>query len=240
MSGVSTLAPGGTASRGSVILLGGGGHIGRRVVPVLLDEGYSVIVATRGARPPAAVDPRAVVLTRWNAQWSARELEGELAGLPPLCAAIALAGRYSEGPAISEGIVVAAREMMHDNLYPVLALAEQVLPGMTETGAGTFVAIGSSALGHPWAGSSAYLLAKAALVEFVSCIGAEYGSRGIRAHSLLSGVVDTEANRDADPTGDPSSWVRPEDIASLIVFLLSESSAALRNTRLPLSRSAQK
>jgi NAD(P)-dependent dehydrogenase (short-subunit alcohol dehydrogenase family) len=48
-------------------------------------------------------------------------------------------------------------------------------------------------------------------------------------------IIDTPANRADMPNADTSGWVRPQSIAKVIAFLLSEESAAITGASLPLS-----
>lgn len=80
-----------------------------------------------------------------------------------------------------------------------------------------------------------YGAAKAAVVHLAQAAAEEAHASGVRVHALLPGVIDTPDNRAAMPDVDPSSWVRPEDIAKAAVWLCSSESLAVNGAliRLP-------
>jgi NAD(P)-dependent dehydrogenase (short-subunit alcohol dehydrogenase family) len=47
-------------------------------------------------------------------------------------------------------------------------------------------------------------------------------------------VIDTPANRAAQPDADHSRWVRPEEIAQVIRFLAGDESAATSGATVPV------
>ena len=53
---------------------------------------------------------------------------------------------------------------------------------------------------EPFPGSAAYSTAKAAVLAFVKPLNADYRTKGIRANAILPSVIDTPANRAAEPT----------------------------------------
>jgi NAD(P)-dependent dehydrogenase (short-subunit alcohol dehydrogenase family) len=50
----------------------------------------------------------------------------------------------------------------------------------------------------------------------------------VRANSILSRIIHTEANRKAKPKADFSTWRKPEEIARIILFLVSDDSTLIR------------
>jgi NAD(P)-dependent dehydrogenase (short-subunit alcohol dehydrogenase family) len=57
---------------------------------------------------------------------------------------------------------------------------------------------------------------------------------GIRANSILPSIIDTETNRQAIPGADFSTWPKPEDIASVILFLCSEAAKLIHGASIPV------
>ena len=56
----------------------------------------------------------------------------------------------------------------------------------------------------------------------------------MRANAILPSVIDTPANRAAQPDADHSRWVAPEQIAGVIRFLCSEESAPISGAHVPV------
>jgi NAD(P)-dependent dehydrogenase (short-subunit alcohol dehydrogenase family) len=46
--------------------------------------------------------------------------------------------------------------------------------------------------------------------------------------------MDTPGNRNAQPDADTSKWVKPEDLAAVIVFLASDAANAIHGAEIPV------
>jgi NAD(P)-dependent dehydrogenase (short-subunit alcohol dehydrogenase family) len=46
-------------------------------------------------------------------------------------------------------------------------------------------------------------------------------------------IIDTEANRKAMPNADFNKWVKPEDLANVILFLSSEEAKTITGAAIP-------
>ena len=75
---------------------------------------------------------------------------------------------------------------------------------------------------------------KAGVLAFVQALDAEYKGDGASCNAVLPSVIDTRANREAQPDADWSKWVRPEEIAKVVRFLVSEDSAPTSGAGIPV------
>jgi NAD(P)-dependent dehydrogenase (short-subunit alcohol dehydrogenase family) len=50
----------------------------------------------------------------------------------------------------------------------------------------------------------------------------------------MPSVIDTEANRKAMPDADFSKWVKPEEIARVILFLCSDDAKIINGAAIPV------
>ena len=65
-------------------------------------------------------------------------------------------------------------------------------------------------------------------------LDADYRKDGVRANAVLPSVIDTPANRAAEPDADPSKWVQPAEIGKVIRFLVSDDSAVTSGGAIPV------
>jgi NAD(P)-dependent dehydrogenase (short-subunit alcohol dehydrogenase family) len=72
------------------------------------------------------------------------------------------------------------------------------------------------------------------VLAFAAALHAEYHRDGVRVNTILPGVIDTPANRAAQPGADPGRWTAPADIADTVAFLCSPASAAVRGAQIPV------
>ena len=122
------------------------------------------------------------------------------------------------------------RTQIDVNLLGPLLCARAVLEGMISRRSGVIVNIGSVAAVRPSRGQTAYAATKGALESFTRALAVEYGKKGIRAHCVHPGPVET---RMLDATRELAGeeilsrvplrrYGRPEEVAEFVVFLLSE------------------
>jgi NAD(P)-dependent dehydrogenase (short-subunit alcohol dehydrogenase family) len=86
----------------------------------------------------------------------------------------------------------------------------------------------------PFRGAGGYVSAKAAVLAFAQAVAVEYRADGVRCNAVLPSVIDTPANRAAQPEADPSRWVPPEQVAAVIRFLCGEESAPTSGGAIPV------
>ena len=93
---------------------------------------------------------------------------------------------------------------MRLNLTPAFNLARAAMPRLIDRGGGAFVAVSARPALKPFPGASGYVTSKAAVLAFVQALDADYRSKGIRANAILPSVIDTPANRAAEPGAETS------------------------------------
>jgi NAD(P)-dependent dehydrogenase (short-subunit alcohol dehydrogenase family) len=123
---------------------------------------------------------------------------------------------------------------MRLNLLPNILLARAAIPRFLRQGGGAYVAVSARPALRPFAGAAPYIVSKAAVLSFVQTLDAEYRKDGIRANAILPSVIDTPANRAAQPDADYSKWVAPEEIARVVRFLVSDDSAPTSGAAVPV------
>jgi NAD(P)-dependent dehydrogenase (short-subunit alcohol dehydrogenase family) len=96
------------------------------------------------------------------------------------------------------------------------------------------VGVSSRAALRPFAGAAGYVVGKAALLAFVQALDAEYRDAGVRCNAILPSVIDTPANRAAQPDADYGKWVAPASIAKVVRFLVSDESAPMTGAAVPV------
>jgi NAD(P)-dependent dehydrogenase (short-subunit alcohol dehydrogenase family) len=219
-----------------VLITGANGGLGQAVTRAFLDAGAKVggaaqsisdsdfshpdFMALSGEVSTAAA--AAAVVQAVKARW------GRLDGL------IHLIGGFSGGSRVDETSDETFDKMLVVNLRPIFHFIKAVVPGMREQGSGRIVAIGSRTAVIPTPGVGVYSASKAALVSLVQTVALENKDRGITANVILPGTMDTPANRKAMPDADPSRWVAPSQVASLLVHLVSDAASQMSGAVIPI------
>ncbi len=124
--------------------------------------------------------------------------------------------------------------MMNLNLKSAFLCSKHVLPRMIEQNYGKIINISSRPALKGSAGVGAYSASKAGVLNLTETIADEVKDYDINVNAVLPSTIDTPANRRDMPDADYSKWVRPEDIARVIVFLSSDDSKPISGAGIPV------
>ena len=224
----------------TVIITGGTGGLGAAVTAAFLDGGWRVVVPWVVEEERARVgeherlelvqadlfDPHASASV---AVAAARRSDA------PLLALVNLVGGYAIGGLVHETPIEEFERLLTLNLRPTYLMTQAVVPHLLAAGGGgAIVCVGSRAAVSPFPGAAGYATSKAAVVAFAQAVAVEYRRHGLRCNAVLPSVIDTPANRAAQPDADHSSWVPPAEIAEVIRFLASPASAPTSGAAIPV------
>jgi NAD(P)-dependent dehydrogenase (short-subunit alcohol dehydrogenase family) len=220
-----------------VLVAGGTGALGIAVVRELLDAGYDCtvtwIVERELERAQEELGDR-VAFVRADLIDPAGGAADAVAAVDDLEAVVDLVGGFSSGALTHELEWEDFDRLMRLNLSPAFNLARAAMPRLLERGGGAFVAVSARPALRPFAGASSYVTSKAAVLAFIHALDADYRSKGIRANAILPSVIDTPANRAAEPDADHSKWVQPAEIAKVVRFLVSEDARVVTGGAIPV------
>ena len=78
-----------------------------------------------------------------------------------------------------------------------------------------------------YANQAAYSASKHALMGMSAALAKEVQADGIRVHAICPGGVDTPMVRQARPDLDPAVLMKPQEIADLVLFLVTRRGNAV-------------
>lgn len=116
---------------------------------------------------------------------------------------------------------------MQVNAMAPFVLCQELFPFLCSSQQATVINIGSVVAFKGYEQQSAYGASKHALLGLSKVMALEWKKYGIRVHSINPGAVDTEMIRQMRPDLDPQGMIGTEDIADLIVFLLTHRGRAV-------------
>jgi NAD(P)-dependent dehydrogenase (short-subunit alcohol dehydrogenase family) len=220
----------------TALVTGATGGLGTHVVKALLDAGFAVvglarkISAAEFGHPnftalPAALDSLA------DAKNAADSVIARFGKIDVLAH---LVGGFAGGQTVAGTDDATFQRMFDINVNSAFHILRAVIPHMRQASAGRIIAIGSRAAEAPGPGVGAYSASKAALVSLIRTVALENKDAGITANVILSGTIDTAANRKAMPGADTSQWVQPASIASLIVWLAGDAGKDVTGAAIPV------
>ncbi|MEU9826576.1 SDR family NAD(P)-dependent oxidoreductase [Micromonospora chersina] len=221
----------------TVLVTGGTGGLGGAVTAAFLKAGWRVVVPERegGGAAPVAAGPVRVVADLLDPAGVARAVAVAAAEpSAPLRAVVNLVGGYASGGLVHETPIDEFDRMLRINLRPTYLVTQAALPHLVEAGGGAVVCVSARAAVAPFPGAAGYATAKAAVQTFANAVAVEYRQRGVRCNTVLPSVIDTPANRAAQPDADHRRWVPPAEIAAVIRFLASDESAPTSGASIPV------
>jgi len=173
------------------------------------------------------------------------EMDVLVAGLPPLDGIVHCAGIV--GPLPSKFITQAEIDRMFPiNFNAPVNLTGKILRKKKLMDHASLIFMSSIATKNPYFGGALYSSSKAALEAYSKTLALELMPRGIRSNCLLAGLVDTpmivnpsEKNMQEEALGRylqryPLGIGAPKDVASTILFFLSDASKWITGTNLIL------
>jgi NAD(P)-dependent dehydrogenase (short-subunit alcohol dehydrogenase family) len=116
------------------------------------------------------------------------------------------------------------------NIRGVFLFASAVVPQMIEKKNGVIINLSSiwGTKGGP--DRSAYIASKYAVIGFSKALGEELKPYKIRVNAVCPGPVNTKMMEDIAPDVNKDNWLRPIDLANVIVDLCLPKSAAVTAT----------
>lgn len=228
-----------------VVVTGGTGELGHAVVRRYLDAGAYVAIPVRD---PAKGEALAAELADVSGTGDASRLlalEADPADRPAMDRAVEvvlrrwgrldalanLAGAYSQGAPWDLDAIDAA---WASNVRTAVTATAACLRPMRARARGRIVSVGSYAANKGGKDSAGYAMAKTALVRWTESLAAALKDEGITANVVQPSVIDHPVNRAQMPKADPSTWVRPDELAAVILFLTSEEASAVTGAAIPV------
>ena len=220
---------------GKIALVTGGGRgIGRAIALALAGEGCNVAVASRTR---GEIDLVASEIEKLGARGLAVPTDvSEPAEVNRMVEEILrVFGRIdilvnNAGIAIFKPLLELTQEdwdrTMAVNLRGAFLCAQKVGEVMIEQRSGTIINICSSASKKAYPNQIAYVASKHGMLGLSKGLSLELKPYGIKVHAICPGGVDTRLTADARPGTDRSDWMQPEDIAHVVLMLLTQSDRA--------------
>jgi NAD(P)-dependent dehydrogenase (short-subunit alcohol dehydrogenase family) len=125
-------------------------------------------------------------------------------------------------------------DFLHNlNARSVFIACKKVIPHMLKQGSGKIINLAARPGLEGQAGMAAYSASKAAVFRLTESMAKELKDQGINVNCIIPGTIDTSANRGANPDADFSTWVTPESLSEVILFLSCSASRDIHGAAIP-------
>ena len=126
-------------------------------------------------------------------------------------------------------------DFLHNlNARSVFIACKKVIPHMLKQGSGKIINLAARQGLEGQAGMAAYSASKAAVFRLTESMAKELKDQGINVNCIIPGTIDTSANRGANPDADFSTWVKPESLSEVILFLSCSASRDIHGAAIPV------
>jgi NAD(P)-dependent dehydrogenase (short-subunit alcohol dehydrogenase family) len=123
--------------------------------------------------------------------------------------------------------------MMTLNLKSAFLISKYVVPQMISSKYGKIIHVSSRTGLRSEGYDSAYAASKSGLIRLVESLSEETKGSNINVNCIMPNIIDTEANRKAMLTADFNKWLKPGDLANVILFLSSEEAKVITGAAIP-------
>ena len=145
-----------------------------------------------------------------------------------------IAGGFTMGESVAETTDETWDFMFNLNARTVLNMVRAVVPGMRDRGAGKIVNIGARAALRGTGAMGAYCASKSVVLRLTESLADELKASGINVNCILPSIIDTPRNREDMPKAKFSTWVAPDEVAGVVMFLASDAASAIHGASIPV------
>ena len=168
-----------------------------------------------------------------NATEASKAIDAVAAHFGRLDALINIAGGFAF-EAVAEGDPRTWQHMYALNVLTALNASRAAIPHLAVSASARIVNIGAIGALQAGAGMGAYAASKAGVHRLTEALAAEWKGK-ITVNAVLPSIIDTAANRASMPKADFTKWVTPQELAEVILFLISDAASAVTGALLPVS-----
>ena len=218
-----------------VVVTGASGALGKVVAETALARGARVAGVDHAPTQVAATENRIELggVDLSDPAQAKNAIDAVAALFGRLDVLINIAGGFAF-EAIAEGESKTWQRMYALNVLTALNASRSALPYLAASPAGRIVNVGAMGALQAGAGMGAYAASKAGVHRLTEALAAEWKGK-LTVNAVLPSTIDTPANRASMPKADFTKWVRPEELAEVMLFLASDAASAVTGALLPVN-----
>ena len=138
-----------------------------------------------------------------------------------------IAGGYMTRTPIAELSPEDWDHMMNMNLRSAFLCSREALKIMLKKGSGRIINISAMAGLKPSGRRGAYAISKGGVATLTKICADEVKGSGVTVNAIAPAIIATEANLRSASGDEASAWVKPGEIAELMLYLCSDSGRAI-------------
>lgn len=218
-----------------VVITGASGALGKVVAEAALARGARIAGVDHAASqlPPTEKRIELGGVDLSDTVSAKKAIDAAVAHFGRLDALVNIAGGFAF-ETVADGDPQTWQRMYALNVLTALNASRSAIPHLVASGAGRIVNVGAMGALQAGSGMGAYAASKAGVHRLTEALAAEWKGR-ITVNAVLPSTIDTPANRASMPRADFAKWVAPQELAEVILFLVSDAASAVTGALLPVN-----
>ncbi len=144
-----------------------------------------------------------------------------------------VAGGFTMGDAVADATSATWEAMLDINVRTTINMLRASVPSIRKPG-GKIVNLGARAGCRGVATMAPYCASKSVVMRLTESLSDELKSEGVNVNCILPSIIDTPRNRQDMPNANFDSWVSPEALARVVMFLASTAADPIHGVSLPV------
>ena len=218
-----------------LIVTGARGALGKVVADIAVSRGARIAgidyAASQMPATPERIEIGGVDLS--DAAQAKTAVEAAARHFGRLDALVNIAGGLAY-ETVGDGNITTWQRMHALNLLTALNTSRAALPHLAASKAGRIVNIGAMGALQAGAGMGPYAASKAGVHRLTEALASEWKGK-VTVNAVLPSTIDTKANRADMPEADFTKWVTPQELAEVILFLVSDAAGGVTGALIPVS-----
>ena len=218
-----------------IVITGALGALGAVVAETAAARG-ALVAGIDHAPPKMAATPDRIELgdvDLSDAAAAKKAVDAAAAHFGKIDALVNIAGGFTF-ETVGDGDIKSWQRMYALNVLTALNTSRAAIPFLQASPAGRIVNVGAMGALQAGSGMGPYAASKAGVHRLTEALAAEYKGK-ITVNAVLPSTIDTEANRTSMPKADFAKWVRPQELADVILFLVSDAASAVTGALIPIA-----
>ena len=145
-----------------------------------------------------------------------------------------LVGGWTGGKTILEAPSDDLTFMLNQHIWTSFNITKAFIPYLIRNGWGRVIMVTSPYAAHPTAKGGPYAISKSGQEALILTLSQELKDTGVTANLLQAKTIDIKREKISAPSPDNASWTTPEELASAILYLLSDKAGTVNGAKIPL------
>jgi len=222
--------------QGKVLIVTGAlGALGKVVADIALSRGARVAGVDHAPSQMSATAERIEIggVDLSDAAQAKAAVEAAVKHFGKLDALVNIAGGFAY-ETVGDGDIKTWHRMHTLNLLTALNTSHAALPHLAASKAGRIVNIGAMGALQAGSGMGPYAASKAGVHRLTEALANEWKGK-VTVNAVLPSIIDTKTNRADMPNADFAKWVTAQELAEVILFLVSDAASGVTGALIPVS-----